>query len=144
MLPEFYDGMYLPEGEHAASWEEVIERFGAGEVRSRHCERLLSFLRQARSCGFVKVYIFGSFISAKERPGDVDLLWIYNAEDFEGLSRECKELINYEVMKRREGWDMFCCSNDQFCISYLLKGWRTDKSPEKKSRGMVILDIQTI
>ena len=142
MIPEFYDGMYLPPGDHPATWPEVVEKFGGGAIRSDFCRRLLRLLQAAKNCNFREVYLFGSFISAKELPGDVDLMWVYDVGlDFDSLRTECRELLNYQIMKEREKWDLWCCSDDQDVKTELLKGWRTDKSPEKKPRGLVILDI---
>jgi hypothetical protein len=139
MLPNFYDGMYLPDGDHVATWSEVRERFGNGEPRQTFCDRLDKFLEWAKRCNFVSVYLFGSFISAVDGPGDVDLLWVYN--EIDELSASCRELISYENMKRNEGWDVFCCSNDDFTIKYLLEGWRSDKRDREKRRGVVIIDL---
>jgi hypothetical protein len=145
MLPEFYDGNFLPPGDHSASWAEVVGRFGGNSTRTAFCNRLLRFLRQAKRCGFLRVYLFGSFISAKDEPGDVDLLWVHTQNiDIDRLSRECRDLLNYETMKARENWDMWCCSDDPFVVNYLMDVWRRDKAAEQKPRGVIILDLGTI
>lgn len=145
MIPEFYDGIYLPDGDHQATWPEVQEKFGVGQPRETHCRRLEAFLQAARNCGFVRVYLFGSFISGKPAPGDVDLLWVYQkGVEITQLRQECRDLLNYGLMKEREGWDMWCCSNDDFVINYLLEGWRADKSLRKIRRGIVIIELSSL
>lgn len=143
MIPPFYDGNLLPDGDHLATWGEIVERFGGNPRRQGLCDRLIGFLRQARRCGFLRVYLFGSFISAKDDPGDVDLLWIHEQNLDRGrLSKECSDLLDYPMMKERVNWDMFCCSDDPFVINYLMTGWRKDKSAERKARGVILLELQ--
>lgn len=142
MLPAYYDGMYLPAGDHPATWDDVIERFCGGERRQGFCNRLRAFLDRARRCGFVRVYLFGSFISAKDDPGDVDLLWVYGENvDLDALPRACRDLLDYGLNKEREGWDMWCCSNNEFVINDLMEVWRKDRPPENKPRGVIILKL---
>ncbi|HWZ76949.1 MAG TPA: hypothetical protein VNX87_10450 [Candidatus Sulfotelmatobacter sp.] len=145
MIPEFYDGNFLPDGEHVATWDEIVRRFGGNERRKSFCDRLIRFLQQAKSCGFLKVYLFGSFISAKEDPGDVDLLWVHKRDlDYDRLSRECHELVEYALIKARERWDMFCCSDDPMVISIMMTVWRKDKAPGRKPRGVIILELKDL
>jgi predicted nucleotidyltransferase len=146
MIPEFYDGNFLPDGEYVATWDEVVARFGGNERRKGFCDRLLTFLRQAKLCGFLKVYLFGSFISAKSDPGDVDLLWIHRQNlNYDLLSQECHELlVEYPVMKAREGWDMFCCSDDAVIIDNFMAAFRKDKAPGRKPRGVILLELRDL
>jgi predicted nucleotidyltransferase len=145
MLPAYYDGMYLPPGDHVATWDDVVERFCVNEKRQSFCRRLRAFLVRAKHCGFVKVYLFGSFISAKDDPGDVDLLWVHRRNlDYDTLRGECRELVDYSGMKEREKWDMFCCSDDEVTIDYFMCAWHTDKSPAKKQRGVIVIQLGTI
>jgi predicted nucleotidyltransferase len=106
---------------------------------------LITFLQRAKRCGFLRVYLFGSFISAKDDPGDVDLLWIHRQNlNYDLLSRQCHELVDYPLMRAREGWDMFCCSDDPFVISNLMDGWRKDKAPGRQPRGVILLDLREL
>jgi hypothetical protein len=142
MIPDFYDGKFLPEGDHLATWGEVVRKFGGNACRRGLCDRLGAFLLKAKRCGFRKVYLFGSFISAKEEPGDVDLLWVYERDlDIATIARECQDLLSYTTMKAREKWDMFCCTDDPFAINYLMKAWRVDKGPARTPRGVILLEI---
>ncbi len=142
MLPPFHDGMYLPAGDHPATWEDIIGRFCGGARRQGFCNRLQAFLERARNCGFLKVYLFGSFISGKTDPGDVDLLWVYREGlDLNALRKDCYDLLNYGLNKEQERWDMWCCSDNDFVINYLMEGWRKNKPPDNQARGVIILDL---
>jgi hypothetical protein len=142
MLPAYYDGTYLPVGDHPATWDDVMERFSGSVKRRGFCDRLRAILTRAKVCGFVRVYLFGSFISAKDDPGDVDLLWVYRESlDLDALAADCRDLLNYGLHKEHEGWDMWCCSDNEFVINYLMDGWRKNKPPECKPRGVIILEL---
>jgi hypothetical protein len=75
MIPRFNRAGNLPPGVHVASWREVVNRFG----RSRHRRRLLRGLKAAldslRAAGCHRVYLDGSFVTAKRVPGDFDGCW---------------------------------------------------------------------
>jgi hypothetical protein len=143
MLPAFYDGEFLPDGEHPATWVEVVQRFGGNALRKNFCERLITFLQRAKRCGFLRVYLFGSFISAKVDPGDVDLMWIHKQDlNYDLLSRDCHELVETSELKQRTGWDMFCCSDNPTVINEFMAIWRKDKGPGRRPRGVIILDLE--
>ena len=141
MIPDFYDGNFLPDGDHDATWSDVQQRFGSGARRRALCDQMSKLIYLARGCGFREVYLFGSFISGKPEPGDIDLLWVYRSSTYESLSEGCRELLNYAIMKRRLGWDLFCCSDDPNVVSYMLTGWRMNKAKDK-TRGIIRIDLE--
>ena len=48
MLPPFNERCDLPPGVHAASWDELTERFGAGEVRQMRLRTLRQLHKELR------------------------------------------------------------------------------------------------
>jgi hypothetical protein len=60
---------------HEATWDEIMLRYG----HTPHRRALLDGLRRAlnllRSFGCRRVYLNGSFVTEKERPGDYDACW---------------------------------------------------------------------
>jgi hypothetical protein len=91
------------------------------------------------------VYLFGSFISAKDDPGDVDLMWIHRQNlNYDALSGECHELVETDTLKRREGWDMYCCPDDPVVIVSFLMVWRKDKASGRKPRGVILLELKDL
>jgi hypothetical protein len=82
MLPPFNERGDLPPGVHAAAWDELAERFGAGAVRQTRLRTLrhLHLLATATGC-LERFLVFGSFVTNKHEPGDVDVVLIM-AEDF--------------------------------------------------------------
>ena len=75
MIPPFDDQGRLPPGIHWAEWDEFTKRYGTNPYRTvllTGLKRALDALRAAR-CR--TVYIDGSFVTAKEFPGDFDACW---------------------------------------------------------------------
>ncbi len=71
-LPAFNEEGDLPPGVHPARLQEVLERFGLGSVQRRAvAERLSRLYQLVASARFV---IFGSFVTAKAEPNDVDIV----------------------------------------------------------------------
>jgi hypothetical protein len=74
-IPPFGEGGNLPPGIHDTTWDEIVARF-AGTARRRE---LLAGLEEAleslRHAGCRRVYVDGSFVTAKEAPADFDACW---------------------------------------------------------------------
>jgi hypothetical protein len=75
-LPAFNDEGDLPPGVHQATLPEVLERFGQGTLQRRAVsERLDRIYQLASSTGHLgRFVVFGSFVTAEEEPGDVDIV----------------------------------------------------------------------
>ncbi len=73
----------LPPGEHSATWEEVVDRFGWN--RRRLLDGLAEALALLADAGCTRVWINGSFVTAKEEPGDFDVVWDPTDADLDRL-----------------------------------------------------------
>src|SRR5262245_19470925 len=82
-LPAFDSQGNLPEGVYKASLDEVIARFGQGTPqRQLVTARLRRIYELARATGKLERFvIFGSFITAKLEPNDVDIILVVR-DDF--------------------------------------------------------------
>jgi len=65
----------LPKGIHESTWDEIEARFGTNDRRRELLEGLRRAVISLRDAGCLRVYIDGSFVTAKERPGDFDGCW---------------------------------------------------------------------
>ena len=74
-IPPFQEGGNLPPGIHAATWEEIIARFGGTAWRSELLAGLRDALENLRHAGCRRAYVDGSFATAEEAPGDFDACW---------------------------------------------------------------------
>ncbi len=84
MLPELTDTGELPPGVHIANWQEFESRFGGSSPRRVWLSgRLRAILELAGNGGQLRrVFVWGSFVTAKPAPRDLDILLIMS-EDFE-------------------------------------------------------------
>ncbi len=78
MLPDFRADGYLPEGVHPASEAEVLFRFGSASARRRRLAlRLKRWVFLARQVSARRLFVDGSFVTAKVDPQDVDaVVWL--------------------------------------------------------------------
>ncbi len=76
--PEFNHNGDLPVGIHQATLDEVLQHFGTGSVQRRLVgHRLERIYELGKSTGQVtKFIIFGSFVTAKPEPADVDIFML--------------------------------------------------------------------
>ncbi len=79
-IPELNQDGFLPEGIHAASLEEVRERFGRFQRTDRRpalFAKLSTYMAEVRASGLVvAVIVDGSFVTAKDEPSDIDLILV--------------------------------------------------------------------
>ncbi len=119
-LPEFNDYGDLPEGLHKATLAEVLDRFGTGtEVR----REATAVLQKVYPLIFVtgkleRFVIFGSYITAKSEPRDVDIVMVMK-DDFS--MAPCDEptriLFDHQRAEGEVGASIFW-----LCPSALLRG----------------------
>ncbi|HEY6345729.1 MAG TPA: hypothetical protein VIY49_29880 [Bryobacteraceae bacterium] len=84
VLPDLTPEGDLPVGVHAADWQELRSRFGTATLRREWLfVRLQSLIHLASSTGMLRrAFIWGSFVTAKPSPRDLDLLLVMD-EAFE-------------------------------------------------------------
>lgn len=89
-LPEFNANGDLPVGIHRATLVEVLERFGQGTPqRQLVTARLVRSHKLARATSkLLRFVVFGSYVTAKSAPNDVDIILVM-ADDFD--MNDCDE-----------------------------------------------------
>src|SRR5258705_5358496 len=96
-LPEFGPEGELPIGVHITNWQEFRSRFGTATSRrvwlSGRLEALLELA--ARSEKLRRVFVWGSFVTAKPAPKDLDILLIMD-ENFEvdGITGSAQDIFD--------------------------------------------------
>ena len=75
MIPPFQPNGYLSSGIHCATWQEITQRLGTNERRTRLLAGMLDALRNPRQAGCRTAYIDGSFATSKQLPNDYDVAW---------------------------------------------------------------------
>lgn len=85
MIPRFDDHGRLPLGEHTATWEEIVERFGWNPHRRRLLDGLSDGLQALAAAGCRQVWLDGSFVTSKDEPADFDACWDLEGVDLDRL-----------------------------------------------------------
>ena len=71
--------------EYEADWEEVVERFGWNPRRRRLLDGLADALAALTMAGCARVWLNGSFVTAKDEPADFDACWDLDGVDLDAL-----------------------------------------------------------
>ncbi len=139
-IPDFTTTGDLPMGVHQVSLPEALFRFGTGSRRRRRLAlRLERAFRLATETGHLERFIvFGSFITTKSEPNDVDLFMIMD-DDFDmlGLPRESQLLFDHAAAQTHFGCSVFwlrrlaAFGGEQATIEY----WQVKRDGSK--RGLI-------
>ena len=110
MLPAFDNEGNLPEGIHLATKDEVFARFTSSSARRQWLgEQLRTLLGLASSTGHLaRVFLWGSFVTSKEVPNDLDTLLVMSAEfAVEAVSAPMNILFDHVQARLRFQADVF-------------------------------------
>ena len=98
----------LPPGEHEATWDEVVERFGWNDRRRRLIDGLADALAILSEAGCGRLWLNGSFVTTKDEPGDFDACWDRTGVDPDALDPVLLDLSGgREAQKERFGGELF-------------------------------------
>ena len=109
-LPDFIAGGDLPPGVYRASLAETVTRFGAGsDRRKRLALRLERIYRIAAGTGHLaRFVVFGSFVTEKREPGDVDVFMVMDdGFDVASLLGEARLLFDHGTAQDHFGCSVF-------------------------------------
>ncbi|KAA0232774.1 MAG: hypothetical protein JJLCMIEE_03583 [Acidimicrobiales bacterium] len=108
MLPQLdSETGLLPVGEHEASWDEVMERFGWNEKRRALLDGLAEALELLTAVGCLQVWLNGSFVTAKEEPLDFDACWDTDGVELDEIDPVFLDLTaGRAAQKRRFGGEL--------------------------------------
>jgi hypothetical protein len=146
-LPEFNQLGDLPEGVHPTTLAEVLERFGQGTPqRQLVTTRLQRIYELAHRTGKVERFvIYGSYVTAKPAPNDVDIFLVMR-DDF--LLPECEEEIA-PVFRHLEAHDRFGASIFWTSVSGILlvsidefiSYWQIKREQDKRGIIEIIQEV---
>jgi uncharacterized protein DUF6932 len=108
--PEFNENGDLPAGIYQGTLSEVLQRFGTGSLQ-RHLmgQRLERIYKLASTTGQVaRFVVFGSFVTAKVDPKDVDIfLLMEDSFDSNQVRGEAAILFDHLAVQNVEGASIF-------------------------------------
>src|ERR1700754_3218693 len=76
------------------SFEQFKQHFGTNAHRIELIKAAIKFFKIFSSCGCKAVYVDGSFVSKKNYPEDIDLLFDFNEVDDEKLKEKFPEFFD--------------------------------------------------
>ncbi|MEX2274998.1 MAG: hypothetical protein WEA10_05475 [Actinomycetota bacterium] len=85
MIPELGAEGLLPEGIHVGTLDEIQDRFGWNLRRLQLIRGIGDIARLLEAAGCARLWIDGSFVTAKNFPGDVDMTWDPAGVDIDAL-----------------------------------------------------------
>jgi hypothetical protein len=146
MIPQFTEEGLLPPGVHETDLKEIKEKLGWSRKRRELLEGLEEALELMGSCGVVRVYVDGSFVTDKDRPNDVDgcydLAEDMSAEDLGRLAPIFPpNPTNRAATKRRFGVDLFPAAATELGSGQpFLRFFQTDR--EGHQRGVLSVELR--
>ena len=142
-IPAFREDGWLPTGHHQASWE-VVSRFGGdpGSRRSVLTARLVELRDALRNLGVTGCLLLdGSFVSAKQDPGDFDVLLIgpCDIQAMKEVTPELSRLLDTERAEKELGYSLFYIPSDSPARDLLGTLW--DVSKDGIEKGVVEVQL---
>jgi len=133
LLPNFTPSGDLPEGVHQATIDEVIARFGSGtSQRQTVTARLQRIYQLAQNTGKLqRLIIFGSYITAKPEPNDIDVVLIFDDDfDIMACDDETKMLLSHQQASEIFGASIFWIRPSLLFLETLdefIAGWQVKR-----------------
>jgi hypothetical protein len=142
MLPPFDKNGNLPVGVYQANEEEIAHRFVEASPRRKWLgEKLRELLLLAQSTHKLeRVFIWGSFVTAEEAPGDLDVLLVMAKDfDLDQLPANCKIIFDHVRARLVFNADVFWTreSIGEEALALWLETYQTTR--DFKLRGIVEL-----
>jgi hypothetical protein len=109
-LPDFNADGDLPPGIHHATMDEVVARFGGPGAARRRCTRNLRhvFNLARTTAQFQRMIVFGSYVTAKASPNDVDVILILsNSFNPLTVAGEARRIFDHAIAQSRFGASIF-------------------------------------
>jgi hypothetical protein len=133
---------FLPPGEHKATWDEIVDRFGWNIWRRQLLDGLAEGLAALAAAGCTVVWLNGSFVTTKEEPGDFDCVWSPLGVNRERLKREAPDLLDLTdhrtAQKRRYGGEFLPNVMERSSGQQFARFFQADR--DGTSKGIVIID----
>jgi hypothetical protein len=146
VIPEFEEATgNLPPGIHDASWEEVIQRYGYNVTRRKQLEGLRLALDELALAGCSTVYLDGSFVTRREKPGDFDACWEadgVNADDLHPSLLKLRPPRTAQKVRYRGELVIADHLTEPFG-SVFLEGFQRG-SRDRRAKGIIRIDLKEL
>ena len=132
----------LPPGIHDATWSELETALGWTTQRQQFLDGLRRACEQLRSAGCRRVYVDGSFATAKEVPGDFDGCWEAGGVDASALDPVLLDFSSKRArQKAKYGGELFIANSLAGPTgARFLEFFQRDKATGKP-KGIIAIDL---
>jgi len=110
VIPDYNIDGNLPEGIYLFEEEEFINHFSSSSARRKWLgDRMRELLALIKSTGQLdRIFVWGSFVSAKESPNDLDILLLMKETfQLEKISEDSKVIFDHVAARIRFHIDIF-------------------------------------
>jgi len=142
VIPPFDDQGRLPPGRHDAEWYEVNLRLGTTPYRRELLAGLKRALDALKAAGCRQAFLDGSFVTAKEAPGDFDACWSIDGVDPTLLDPVLLTFDNLRAAQKiKYGGELFPAEAeaDEYGRTFL-EFFQIDKETGEE-KGIIVLDL---
>jgi hypothetical protein len=145
MIPEFNKDGNLPEGIYFVGEAEFFKRFCSISARRKWLgARFEELSAMIKSTGQLdRLFVWGSFVSDKESPNDIDMLLLMKRTfDLEKVSEGNKVIFDHVAARIRFHMDIFWSKTDlgEEALHLWLETYQITK--DYKQRGIVEVELQ--
>lgn len=142
MIPALDGDGNLPPGIHPASWDEIVTRYATNTRRHELLDGLLDALHSLKRAGCRTAYLDGSFVTAKDLPGDFDACWEIAGVDAGRLDRELLDFSNRRAgQKARYGGELFPAETAAEPAGTTFLDYFQRDRDTGQSKGIIAIDI---
>lgn len=133
MIPNFVtinsEWKVLPPGIHEAAMDEIERRFATNEKRKVLFEGFKRGVDSLMRAGCKTIFLDGSFVTDKPKPGDFDVCWDPTGVDEQELDPVLLDFRdNRRAQKLKYGGDFFPSSTRAKDIPTILSSFQMDKN----------------
>ncbi len=146
-LPAFNHRGKLPKGIYTLMWAEFVAHFSYNNQRQELLGGLMRAIRLLQQAGCRTIYVGGSFITSKQKPGDIDVVWEGATTDWLYLKQIAPVFFEMTPgsprQKRMFGGEFFPAEGIELESGLtFLEFFQRDR--HHRRRGIVRLEISTI
>jgi hypothetical protein len=144
VIPQFDDTGRVPIGEHLATRDEVLERFGWNEHRRRLLDGLAEGLEILSTAGCRRVWLNGSFVTSKDKPADFDACWATDGVDLDRLDQVLLDLSARRRAQKAGFGGEFFFPNVVEAGSGLVFADFIQNDRDTGRKGIVVVDLERL
>jgi uncharacterized protein DUF6932 len=113
---------YVPKGVYECSEADVVLRFGSSSRRRRHLVlRLRRWMELGRQRGAQRLWVDGSFVTAKAEPHDIDTVILLPQNCTQQRAHEYAPSLEWEAMLLTRLPEEICAAEDETDSSDILR-----------------------